>query len=192
MDLLVDEAGVEEEEEDGGRVEGVGEREDVLDGGVLGVEFAGEVGFGDGVVVRGEVVALVAEGADPDLGGEVDAGEGVEGGGAGLTTERGVREAGDVRVGTDQSHRRRQRDHALARFNLRTGPHVPRHADSVESLGIWARHLRHRSSFDRSRTDAHEQFNFRRRSRCRQCNVLSESSNTLQLLTVIRLKRPAI
>lgn len=114
MDLLVDEAGVEEEEEDGGRVEGVGEREDVLDGGVLGVEFAGEVGFGDGVVVRGEVVALVAEGADPDLGGEVDAGEGVEGGGAGLTTERGVREAGDVRVGTDQSHRRRQRDHALA------------------------------------------------------------------------------
>lgn len=41
MDLLVDEAGVEEEEEDGGRVEGVGEREDVLDGGVLGVEFAG-------------------------------------------------------------------------------------------------------------------------------------------------------
>ena len=66
------------------------------------------------MVVRGDVVARVAEGADPDLGGEVDAGEGVEGGGAGLTTERGVREAGDVRVGTDQSHRRRQRDHALA------------------------------------------------------------------------------
>jgi len=149
LDLLLDETGVEEEEENGGRVEGIGEGEDVLDGGVLGVEFAGEVGFGDGVVVRGEVVALVAEGADPDLGGEVDAGEGVEGGGAGFAAERGVLEAGDVRVGTDEGDGGGERDDALAGFDLGAGPHVPRHAHSVDTLGIWARHLRHPRSLTR-------------------------------------------
>lgn len=76
-------------------------REGVFDGGVLRVEFAGEIGLGDGVVVRREMVALIAEGTDPDLGGEVDAGEGVEGGGAGFAAERGVREARDVGVRAD-------------------------------------------------------------------------------------------
>ncbi|KOM41068.1 hypothetical protein LR48_Vigan04g126600 [Vigna angularis] len=44
----------------------------------------------------------MAEGADPDLGSEVDAGKGVEGRGRGLAAERGVLEAGDVRVGADE------------------------------------------------------------------------------------------
>jgi len=116
------------------------------------VEFAGEVGFRDGVVMRGKVVALVAEGADPDLGSEVDAREGVEGGGAGLAAERGVLEAGDVRVGADEGDGGCQRDDALARFHLGAGPHVPRHAHSVNSLGIWARHLRHPRSLTRGGT----------------------------------------
>lgn len=44
----------------------------------MGEELGGEVLVGDGVVVGGEVVALEAEGADPELGDEVDDGEGVE------------------------------------------------------------------------------------------------------------------
>lgn len=70
--------------------------------GVLGVELAGEVGLGDRGVVGREMVALVAEGADPDLGGEIDAGEGVEGGGAGLAAERRVGKGWDIRVGPDR------------------------------------------------------------------------------------------
>lgn len=65
----------------------VGSGKSVLDGGVLGEEFGGDVGFGDGGVVVGEVVALEAEGADPDVGGEVDAAEGVEDGRARLAAE---------------------------------------------------------------------------------------------------------
>ena len=95
FELLGDHAGVEDEDEDRrrrrasspGGVEGAGGGGGgggVLDGGVLRVELAGEVGLGYGGVVRGETVTLVAEGADPDLGGEVDAREGVECGGAGL------------------------------------------------------------------------------------------------------------
>jgi hypothetical protein len=49
----------------------------VLDGSVLGEELGGEIVIGDGGVGGGEVVALEAEGADPDLGGEIDDGEGV-------------------------------------------------------------------------------------------------------------------
>lgn len=55
----------------------------VLDGGVLGKELGREIVVGDGGVVRGEVVALKAQGADPDLGGEIDDGEGVKDGAAG-------------------------------------------------------------------------------------------------------------
>lgn len=61
-------------------------RECVLHGGVLRVEFAGEVSFGNSGIMRREVIALVAEGADPDLGSEIDTGEGVESSGAGLAT----------------------------------------------------------------------------------------------------------
>lgn len=62
-----------------------------MDGGVLRIELAGEVGLGDHGVVRREVVALVAEGADPDLGREVYARERVEDGRAGLASEGRVR-----------------------------------------------------------------------------------------------------
>lgn len=155
--LFLDHAGVEDEEEDGGgsrrrRRQGIeggggigvgGEGEGVLDGGVVGVELAGEVGVGDHGVVRREVVALEAEGADPDLGGEVDATEGVEDGGAGLAAERGVREGGDLRVGADRGDHGGEWDHALAGLNLRAWPRVPRHPDAVDALGIGARHLRH-------------------------------------------------
>jgi len=61
-------------------------RKRVLDGSVLGVEFAGEIGLRNGSVMRREVVALEAERTDPDLGGEIDASKGVESGGACLAT----------------------------------------------------------------------------------------------------------
>lgn len=62
--------------------------EGVVDGGVLRVEFAGDVGFGDGgSVMRREMVALEAEGTHPDLGGVVDATERVECCDAGLATK---------------------------------------------------------------------------------------------------------
>lgn len=50
----------------------------VLNSGVLREQFGGEIVVGNGGVVRGEVVAIVAKGADPDFGGEIDDGEGVE------------------------------------------------------------------------------------------------------------------
>lgn len=108
----------------------------------MGVELAGEVGVRDGGVVGREVVALVAEGADPDLGGEVDPGEGVEDGGAGLAAERRVGERGDVGVGAEGGDAGGKRDHALAGLDLRARPHVPAHADAVDAFGIHARHLR--------------------------------------------------
>lgn len=74
--LLLDQADVEEEEEDRWRRGGLG-GEGVLDGGVLWVELGGDVGFADHGVVLWEVIALEAKGADPDLGGEVDAGVGI-------------------------------------------------------------------------------------------------------------------
>lgn len=107
------------------------------------VELAGEVGLGDHGVVRGEVVALVAEGADPDLGREVHAREGVEDGRAGLASEGRVREREDIRVRADRGDGRREWDHALAGFHLSARPDVPRHAHSVETLGICVGHLRH-------------------------------------------------
>ena len=73
-------------------------RKRVLDGGVLRVKLAGEVRFGDHGVMVGKVVALEAERADPDLGSEVDAAEGVEKGDASLATKRRVGERGDVRM----------------------------------------------------------------------------------------------
>ena len=80
-----------------------GER--VLDSGVLRVEFGGNVGFGDGGVVGREVVALEAEGADPDLGSEVHAAEGVQRRQTCLATKRRVWQRGNVGVGTDGGDR---------------------------------------------------------------------------------------
>lgn len=141
--LLLDHARVEHEHEDRRRRGGGIGGEGVLDGGVLGVELAGEIGLGDERVVRREVIALVAEWADPDLGGEVDAGERVEDGGAGLAAERRVGERGDVGVEPDRGDAGGEWDHALAGLDLRAGPHVPRHADAVDALGLGVRHLRH-------------------------------------------------
>nr|POE46402.1 hypothetical protein CFP56_56725 [Quercus suber] len=59
-------------------------------------ELGREVVVGDGGVVGREVVALKAKWADPDLGDEVDNGEGVENGATYAATEREVREEGDV------------------------------------------------------------------------------------------------
>lgn len=86
------------------------------------VEFTGEVGFGDLGVVRGEVVAVIAEGADPDLGGEVDAGERVENGGAGFAAERGVAESGNIGVGVEEGDGGGEGNDALARFNFAAWP----------------------------------------------------------------------
>ena len=115
-----------------------------MDGGVLRVELGGDVGLGDGGVVVGEVVALEAEGADPDVGAEVDAAEGAEHGGAGLAPERRVGERRDVGVGADRGDRGREWDHALAGLDLGAGPRVPRHAHAVDALRIALSHLRHR------------------------------------------------
>lgn len=74
----------------------------VFDGGVLSVEFSGNVSLGDaGEVVR-EVVALEAKWADPDEGGEVDTAEGIKHGGAGLASEWRVGIGGDEWVSPDR------------------------------------------------------------------------------------------
>ncbi|KAK9948827.1 hypothetical protein M0R45_004387 [Rubus argutus] len=75
--LLLDHAGVDDEDEDGWRGRLL-ERRVVLDCGVLGEELGEEILIGNGGVVGREVVAGEAEGADPDLGGVIDGGEGVE------------------------------------------------------------------------------------------------------------------
>lgn len=93
--------------------------------------------------MRREVTALVAEGADPDLGGEINTGEGVESSGAGLATQRRVRERGDIRMRTDRGNGSGEWDHALGGFDFGTRPNVPRHTDSVDSFRICAGHFRH-------------------------------------------------
>lgn len=90
-----------------------------------------------------EVIALVAERTDPDLGGEIHATERVEDAGTCLASKRRVRECGDVGVSTDRRDRGGYWDHALASFNLCTRPDVPGHTDSIDSLWICRCHLRH-------------------------------------------------
>lgn len=107
------------------------------------VKLTREIGFGNCVIMRGEMIALVTERTDPDLSGKINAGEGVEGGGAGLTAERGVGESRDIRVRTDHGDGGSKRDDALAGFNLASWPYVPRHPNSVYSFGICARNFRH-------------------------------------------------
>lgn len=89
------------------------------------------------------MITLVAERADPDLGGEVDAREGVEGGRAGLAAQRRVWERGDVGVGPDRGDAGGEWDHALAGLHLSAWPNVPRHPHSVDPLRVCVRHLRH-------------------------------------------------
>ncbi|RWW07863.1 hypothetical protein GW17_00028730, partial [Ensete ventricosum] len=94
----------------------------------------------DAGVVRGEVVAGEAEGADPDLGEEVDAGKGVEDRAARrLAAERGVREDDEEGGGTDRGDGGGDGDDALARLHLGPGPRVPGHADAIGSVGVGGR-----------------------------------------------------
>lgn len=118
-------------------------RKRVLDSGILRVEFAGEIRLGDRRVMRREVVALVAERADPDLGGEIHARKGVERGGAGLAAQRRVGKRGDVGVRPDRRDGGGEWDHALRCLHLSAWPDIPRHPDSVDSFGICVCHLRH-------------------------------------------------
>lgn len=59
----------------------------VLNCSVLGEELGGEIVVGDRGVIGRKVVALEAEGANPELGGKVDDGEGIEYGTAGAAAE---------------------------------------------------------------------------------------------------------
>ena len=65
---------------------------------MLSVEFAGEISIGDHGIVRREMVALVIERANLDLGSEDDASVRVENRGIGFVAKRSVGEHGDIRV----------------------------------------------------------------------------------------------
>lgn len=91
--LLFDDAGVHHKQEDRGD-SGAIRGGLVFDGGVVGEELGWEIVLGDGGVVRREMVALEAEGADPYLGSEVDYGEGIQDRAAGAAAKRGIREQG--------------------------------------------------------------------------------------------------
>lgn len=150
-DLFLDDTGVDDEHENRRRRRrrggvGGGGGLVVLDGGVLGEELGGEVFVGDGGVVEGEVVALEAEGTDPDLGGEVDDGEGVEDGSAGAAAERGVGEDRHGREGLQGSVDGRDGDDAVGRLLLRAWYYVPGHSDPVLALQVQEL-LRHFLSF---------------------------------------------
>lgn len=105
-------------------------------------ELGGHVVLGDASVVRGEVVAREAKRADPDLGGVVDAGEGIEEGGARrLAAERWVGEGGRGE-GLGRADRRDgggERDNAAAGLDLGPWPGVPCEANSVRAIGICRR-----------------------------------------------------
>lgn len=145
--LLLDHTRVDDEEEDGreGRRIGGGGSAEVFDGGVLVEELGGEVGFGDGGVVRGEVVALEAERADPDLGGEIGVAEGVEDGSAGAAAEGGVRNEGRRLRRGERLERGvdcRDGDDAVVGFLLRAWKYVPWHANSIYGFDLYEfRHL---------------------------------------------------
>lgn len=77
-----------------------GER--ISESGVLRIKLSGDIVLGDAGVVGREVVALEAEGADPDLCGEIDTAKGVQRGDAGLAAERGVRKRRNFWVRADR------------------------------------------------------------------------------------------
>lgn len=150
--LLLDQARVDDEHEHGGHRGGAVVGGGVLDRGVLGEELGGEVVVGDGGVVGGEVVALEAERADPDLGGEVDDREGVEDRPAVAAAERGVGEDGHGGEGTERGVDGGDGDDAAGGLLPRAGHDVPRHADAV--LGLQVQELRHRGGGRRAAATA--------------------------------------
>ena len=109
-------------------------KESVLNGGVLSVEFAREIGIGDHGIVRKEMVALVIERANPDLSGEDDASVRVENKGIGFAAKRSVGGRGDVKVRADWRNGGSEWDYALDCFNLCLWPYVPTHPNFVDSL----------------------------------------------------------
>ena len=56
----------------------------------MSVEFAAEIGIGDHGIVRREMVALITEVADPDLGGKDNASLRLENRGTGFAAKRSV------------------------------------------------------------------------------------------------------
>lgn len=76
----------------------------ISDSSVLRVELGRDILFRDAGVVWWEVISLKTEGADPDLCGVIDAAKGVECGYAGLASEWGVREGGDILVCADRRY----------------------------------------------------------------------------------------
>lgn len=92
--------------------------------------------------MRGEVVPGKAERADPDLGGVVDTGEGVEERGTGrLASERrvGQRRRGEGLGAADRRDGGGERDNAAAGLDLGPRPGVPREADGVRAVGVGGR-----------------------------------------------------
>ena len=83
--------------------------------------------------MRGEVVAGVAERADPELAVEIDARVGVEAGGASLAAHRVVGDHGHVREDLTRGHHRAERDDAFRRLDLAVGPDVPARAGARDS-----------------------------------------------------------
>lgn len=95
LEVVVLEARVDDKEEDGRDLGGA--RQGVLDRGVLWQELGGQVRGRDVLVVRGEGVALEAEGADPQLAADVDLAVRVEDGAAGgLAGDGFVQDRGQV------------------------------------------------------------------------------------------------
>jgi len=90
------------------------------------------------------MVTLITKWTDPDLSGEINAGVRVENGGAGFATEGCVRKTRDIGMRTDEGDCGGEWDNAFGGFYFATWPDVPCHTDSVDSLGICVRHLRHR------------------------------------------------
>lgn len=97
LEIVRVEAGVHDEEEDGRDL--CRTREGVLDGRVLGEELGREVVGRQVLVVRREGVALEAEGADPELGADVEL---TVGDGQVRGREEGGREGKGRRTGPDQ------------------------------------------------------------------------------------------
>jgi hypothetical protein len=184
LQLLFDDACVDDEEKDGGRRGRLcgrpwdaGAADDVLDGGALREEFGGDVGLGDGGVVGREVVPGEAQRADPDLSGEVDAREGVEERGAGrLAAERRVGEWrwGRGVQGAARRHGGGERDDAAAGLDLGARPGVPGEADSVGAVGIGRGGGRRRGGVGRHGLAAGQTDRSRRRWLCSACACLGD------------------
>ena len=104
---------------------GGGSLELVLDGGVRGEQFRGEVGLADGRVVLREVVAGVAEGADPELSGEVHPRVRVEARGATLAPDRIVGHDRHLGQNLARGDQRAEWNDTLLRLHLGVGPDVP-------------------------------------------------------------------